>query len=306
MYTTLEGKVAIVTGAGGGLGRAEAIMLAQQGAMVVVNDFAETGDIDGVSGPLTSAQLVAREIADLGGTATYDTNDVSQFEGARQLVSAAVDRFGGLDIVVNNAGIVRDRMFVSMSEEEWDAVIRVHLKGTFSVSRHAASYWRAQSKAERIVDARIINTTSGVGLYGNLGQANYAAAKAGIASLTRCLALELENYGVTTSGIAPMALTPMTAGLRERGPEELRAMDPANVAALVTWLAGPESRTANGLIFNVKGGYISVADGWRAGAGVERGEAHSLSELSQVMPHLIDKAQPPADILGKLRGARDE
>lgn len=292
-------RVALVTGAGGGLGRAEAMMLAETGVAVVVNDVGTaTGALSGET--VSLAQRTVDEIVALGHRAVANRDDIGSFDGARSLVRQAIDTFGRLDVVVNNAGIVRDKMFVSLEEKDWDDVIRVHLKGTFAVARHAAEYWRAQSKAGVNVDARIINTTSGVGLFGNVGQANYAAAKAGIAGLTRVQSMELQRYGVSSSAIAPMALTPMTENLRERSKEEKQAMDPRNVAALVTWLAGDSGRGANGLVFNIKGGYLSVADGWRAGAMVDRESAYSLDELDTVMPQLISEAQGPADILGRL------
>lgn len=292
-------RVAVVTGAGGGLGAAEATVLAENGFAVVVNDVgAVTDPASGTE--LSLAQRTVDEIIAKGGRAVANRDDIGTFEGAGSLVRQAVDDFGRLDVVVNNAGIVRDRMFVSMSEKDWDDVIRVHLKGTFGVARHAAEYWRGLSKSGVQVDARIINTTSGVGLYGNVGQANYAAAKAGIAALTRVQSMELPRYGITASAIAPMALTPMTEGLRERSPEEKRAMDPRNVAALVAWLAGEQGKDANGLVFNIKGGYISVADGWRAGSRVDREDAFTLQELDSVMPQIIDEAQGSADILGNL------
>lgn len=297
--TDSPSKVALVTGAGGGLGRAEAMMLAENGFVVVVNDVGTVKD-GATDETVSLAQRTVDEIVALGHRAVANRDDIGSFEGAKSLVNQAVDEFGGLNVIVNNAGIVRDKMFVSMAEKDWDDVIRVHLKGTFAVARHATEYWRAQSKAGAAVDARIINTTSGVGLYGNIGQANYAAAKAGIAALTKVQSMELPRYGITTSAIAPMALTPMTENLRERTEDEMRAMDPRNVAALVTWLAGDAGRAANGLVFNIKGGYVSVADGWRAGATVDRDTAYSLEELDSVMPQLISEAQGPADILGRL------
>lgn len=293
-------KVAIITGAGRGLGRAEAIMLAENGFAVVVNDVGTASD-ETTREIVSLAESTVDEIVSEGHQAVANKDDIGSFAGAKSLVDQAISHFGRLDVVVNNAGIVRDSMFVSMSEENWDDVIRVHLKGSFGVAHHAAAFWREKSKAGEDVDARIINTTSGVGLYGNIGQANYAAAKAGIAALTKVQSMELPRYGISVSAIAPMALTPMTENLRERTEEEKRAMDPRNVAAVVTWLAGDDGKTANGLVFNVKGGYVSVADGWRAGAQVDRSEAHSLEDLQIIMPDLICQAQGPADILGHLK-----
>src|SRR4051794_13261382 len=207
-----EGRVCIVTGAGRGIGREHALMLAEQGAKVVVNDLG--GDMDGAGTPTTGPALeVVEEIKGMGGEAVANGDDVSDFEGAARLVNTAIETFGGLDVLVNNAGILRDRMLTNMTEAEWDAVIKVHLKGTFAPSRHAAAYWRERSKAGDEVDGRIINTSSPSGIYGNVGQTNYGAAKAGIAAFTVIAAEELGRYGVTVNAIAPAALTRMTENL---------------------------------------------------------------------------------------------
>jgi NAD(P)-dependent dehydrogenase (short-subunit alcohol dehydrogenase family) len=217
-------------------------------------------------------------------------------------VRSTIDHFGRLDVLVNNAGILRDRMLVNMSEQEWDAVIQVHLKGTFAPLRHAAAYWREEHKAGRPVDARVINTTSSSGIYGNAGQSNYGAAKAGIAAMTVITAMELGRYGVTVNAVAPAALTRMTENLRpDREKPDPNAFDPSaadNIAPLVVWLAGPAARDVTGRVFNVRGGMISVAEGWQAGPGVDKGERWTVEELDDVLPGLVAKAAPNADQRG--------
>ena len=235
-----EGRVAIVTGAGRGIGREYALMLAEQGAKVVVNDLG--GDRDGTGADATPAQQVVDEITAMGGEAAVNGADVSDFAAAKEMIDQAIDTFGGLDVVVNNAGILRDRMLTNMTEDEWDLVIKVHLKGTFAPARHAAAYWRERSKAGETNDARIINTTSVSGIYGNVGQTNYGAAKQGIAGFTFIAALELQRYGVTVNAIAPGALTRLTEDLGpERSEEQKAASSPRWIAPLCTWLASPQS-----------------------------------------------------------------
>jgi NAD(P)-dependent dehydrogenase (short-subunit alcohol dehydrogenase family) len=258
-----EGRVAIVTGAGRGVGRAYALMLAAQGAKVVVNDLGAA--TNGVGADLTPAQEVVNEIIAAGGEAIVNGSDVSSFEQAKEMVHSAIETFGGLDILVNNAGILRDRMMVNMTEDDWDAVIKVHLKGTFAPAHHAANYWRTESKAGRQRDARIINTTSASGLFGNIGQANYAAAKAGIASFTLVIARELSRIGVTANAIAPRAQTRMTENLREVSGDTLVKRDPEWIAALVTWLASPAAADVTGRVFESWGYGYSVAQGWQHG-----------------------------------------
>ncbi|SCK10535.1 NAD(P)-dependent dehydrogenase, short-chain alcohol dehydrogenase family [Variovorax sp. HW608] len=258
-----EGRIAIVTGAGRGLGRAHALMLARHGARVVVNDLGSAAD--GTGDDVTPAEEVVAEIRAAGGEAVIDTHNVANWEGAKALVDAAVNAFGGLDIVVNNAGILRDRMLINMTEQEWDAVINVHLKGTFAPTHHAANYWRQQQKAGKKVDARVINTSSHSGLFCNMGQANYAAAKAGIASFSLVAARELQRYGVTVNAIAPRAETRMTQGLREWTPEQLERRDPEWIAALVTWLASAEAAGISGRVFEAWGYGYTVAESWQHG-----------------------------------------
>jgi NAD(P)-dependent dehydrogenase (short-subunit alcohol dehydrogenase family) len=280
-------RVAVVTGAGRGLGRAHALELAAQGALVVVNDPGVAMDGSGSSaGP---ADEVVSEIAAMGGRAVADHHDIAEWSGAEALIRTAVAQFGRLDIVVNNAGISRDRMLANVTEDEWRAVIGVHLTGTVAVSRFAASYWRDESKAGRAVDARIINTSSAAGLYGNVSQTSYSAAKAGIIGLTLTAAIELERYGATVNAIAPSARTRMTEGIT--GTEEVEQgfdlMDPGNNSPLVAWLASPASSSITGRVFEVGGGYIGLADGWTHGAHVEIDRRWKADELDDVIPGLF-------------------
>lgn len=263
----LEGRVAIVTGAGRGVGRAYALMLAKHGAKVLVNDLGSSAA--GTGADQTPAQEVVAAIETAGGEAAVNTSDVADWQGAQAMVQQAIDTFGGLDILINNAGILRDRMLVNMTEEEWDSVIRVHLKGTFAPLHHAANYWRMQSKAGKPVDARVINTTSHSALFANIGQANYAAAKGGIATLSLLAARELGRIGVTVNAIAPRANTRMTEGLREWTPEQLERRDPEWIAALVAWLASPESKHISGRVFEAWGYGYAVMESWQHGPGTE-------------------------------------
>ncbi|MGO9911550.1 MAG: SDR family oxidoreductase [Acidimicrobiales bacterium] len=306
-----EGRVAVVTGAGRGIGRAEALELARQGAKVIVNDLG--AEVDGSGGSLGPAGEVVDEIRGFGGEAVANGEDVSDWEGAQRLVNTAVETFGRLDVLVNNAGILRDRMIVNMTDEEWDAVIRVHLRGTFAPTRWAATYWRELVKAGETVDARVINTTSSSGIYGNPGQANYGAAKAGIAAFTVITAMELSRYGVTVNAIAPGALTRMTENLgairAARSGESVDApaapsaaevaRSPENVAPLVAWLASGESAGITGRVFNIGGGRLSVAEGWVAGPGVEREGLFETEELGAIVPGLVASAAPNADMRGR-------
>lgn len=259
-----EGRVAIVTGAGRGVGRAYALKLAAEGAKVIVNDLGGTAAGDGSD--LTPAQEVAREIQAMGGEAVVNGADVSDWAQSSAMIEQALDTFGGLDILVNNAGILRDRMMVNMSEADWDLVIKVHMKGTFAPSHHAANYWRVESKAGRQRDARIINTSSGSGLFGNIGQSNYGAAKAGVAAFTVITARELSRIGVTVNAIAPRAQTRMTEGLREMSEEMLALRDPEWVAALIAFLSSPNAADITGRVFaEVWGHGYTVGDGWKHG-----------------------------------------
>jgi NAD(P)-dependent dehydrogenase (short-subunit alcohol dehydrogenase family) len=261
--TFLAGRVAIVTGSGRGVGRAYALKLAEHGAKVVVNDLGSASS--GVPTEELPAHEVVDKIKSRGGEAVVDTSDVSDWKSAESMIKKAVDSFGRLDILVNNAGILRDRMLVNMSEDEWDAVVKVHLKGTFAPTHHAANYWRLEQKAGRKVDARVINTTSHSALFANIGQANYAAAKAGIASFSQVAARELQRYGVTVNAIAPRANTRMTEGLREWTPEQLERRDPEWIAGFVAWLASTESKSVSGRVFEVSGYGVAVAESWQHG-----------------------------------------
>lgn len=258
-----EGRVAIVTGAGRGVGRSYALMLARHGAKVVVNDLGSAAN--GLGADASPAQKVVEEIQNAGGEAAVNTADVSDWASAQAMIQQAVETFGALDILINNAGILRDRMLVNMTEDEWDLVIKVHLKGTFAPSHHAANYWRQQSKAGKAVDARIINTTSHSAIFANVGQANYAAAKGGIATFSQVAARELKRTGVTVNAIAPRAHTRMTEGLREFTPEEIERRNPDYIAALVVWLASPESRDISGRVFEAWGNGYAVMESWQHG-----------------------------------------
>ena len=301
MSEICEGRVVIVTGAGRGIGRAHALELARRGAKVVVNDIG--AELDGTGGSASPAQEVVNEIRAGGGEATVNGDDVADWDGAQRLVNTAIESFGGLDVVVNNAGFVRDRMFVNAAEDEWDAVVRVHLKGHFCVSRFAAAHWRDRAKAGEPVDARIINTSSGAGLLGSVGQAAYSSAKAGIAALTLVQSAELGRYGVTANALAPSARTRMTETVFAdmMAPGEAAAFDamaPENIAPIVAWLASTESRHVTGRVFEVEGGKVSIADGWQHGPSVDTGDRWDPSELGPVIDDLLAKTPPPAPVYG--------
>jgi len=287
-----EGRVVVVTGAGRGLGRAHALKLAEHGAKVVVNDLGSTAN--GVGADESPAQQVVSEIIAAGGEAVVDGGDVASWDGALAVVRKAIDSFGGLDVVINNAGILRDRMLINMTEEEWDSVIRVHMKSTFAVTHHAANYWRTRQKEGKPVDARVINTSSHSGLYSNIGQANYAAAKAGIASFSIVAARELQRYGVTVNAIAPRATTRMTEGLREWTPEQLNVRRPEWVASLVTWLASAESKNISGRVFEAWGAGYTVAESWQHGATGKASE--NPAELGATINEIVKNSRMNAGI----------
>jgi NAD(P)-dependent dehydrogenase (short-subunit alcohol dehydrogenase family) len=269
MSRLCEGRVAIVTGAGRGLGREHALMLAAHGAKIVVNDIGTSREGSGKDPSL--ATRVVDEIRKGGGEAVVNGDDVADWNGAKSLIDHAVDTFGRLDVLINNAGILRDRMLPNMTEEEWDAVIKVHLKGTFAPSRHASAYWRDQSKAVAgPVKARIINTTSTSGIYGNVGQTNYGAAKAGIAAFSVIAARELKRYGITVNAISPSAQTRMTEGLRELTAEQRERRNPRWVSPLVTWLASEESQDVTARVFQTGNGIVAVCEGWRRGPTIDQ------------------------------------
>ncbi|RJO71282.1 SDR family NAD(P)-dependent oxidoreductase [Nocardia panacis] len=294
------GRTVIVTGAGRGIGRAHVLAFAAAGAHVVVNDLGAT--LAGVLTEESPAAQVVAEITEAGGRAVANGDDIADWDGARRLIRQAIDTFGGLDVLVNNAGFVRDRMLVNLAEDEWDAVVRVHLKGHFATMRHAAEYWRGESKAGRPVDARIINTSSGAGLQGSVGQGNYGAAKAGIAGLTLTAAAEFARYGVTVNAIAPAARTRMTetvfADTMAEPESGFDTMAPENISPLVVWLGSADSAGVTGRMFEVEGGKIALADGWRHGAPVDRGARWAPAEVGPVVADLIAKAVPPEPVYG--------
>ncbi|MEV6561191.1 SDR family oxidoreductase [Nocardia sp. NPDC051756] len=290
---SLDGRVAIVTGAGRGIGRAHALLLAAEGAAVVVNDLG--GDNEGVGADAGPAQQVVDEIVAAGGRAVADGANIADWAGAKALVEQAITAFGGLDILVNNAGILRDAFIAAMDEAQWDAVIAVHLKGHFAVLHHAAAYWKAQSKAGQQVAASVINTASASGTFmPNPGQANYGAAKAGIAALTQVAALELERYGVRANAIAPVARTRLTlatpgmgAMFAEEVPEgEFDAFAPENISPIVAYLA-QEKCPITGQVFAVQGGAISALNGWTATQTIETDGPWQLSDLAERLPDIV-------------------
>lgn len=292
MSQICKNRVVIITGAGGGLGAAYAKAFAEQGAKVVVNDINEA-----------AAQATVDAIIAAGGDAIVNTSDITNYSDSENAVKQAVETYGDLNVVVNNAGICRDKMFASMGEAEWDAVIAVHLKGHFCIASHAVHYWRDQSKQGNKVDARIINTSSGAGLNGSVGQSNYAAAKGGIASLTLNQAAELRRYGVTANALAPAARTGMTEDVfadMMKKPEQggFDYYDPANVAPLVVWLGSEASNHVTGRIFEVEGGKISIADGWRTTRGVDKGARWQPEEISSAMEELLASEIPAQKVYG--------
>lgn len=294
MSGVLEGRVAIITGAGGGLGAAHARIFAAEGCSVVVNDI-----------NAEAAAAVVAEIEAGGGKAVVNTSDITDYDDSLHAVKQAIDSFGDLHIVVNNAGVNRDRMFASMTEQEWDTIMAVHLKGHFCISSHAVHYWRGQSKEGLAVDARIINTTSGAGLQGSIGQSNYAAAKAGIAALTLNQAAELARYGITANAVAPAARTGMTTAVEEMAtrmavPEDgsFDYFAPENVSTLLAWLASAEGGRVSGRVFESEGGKISIADGWRTTQGLDKGDRWQPAEIGAAMDELLAQENPAQKVYG--------
>lgn len=284
------GRVVIVTGAGQGLGRAHALAFAAEGASVVVNDF--NGE---------NAQLVADEIVAAGGVASVCAGDVSDWGFAESLVGHAIEAYGALHTLVNNAGINRDRMLVSVSEQEWDDVLRVNLKGHMAPLRHAAAWWRDEAKAGRPVTARVVNTSSGAGLMGSVGQGNYGASKAGIAALTVIAGVEMARYGIAVNAIAPSARTPMTesvfAEMMAKPDNGFDAMDPLNVSSLVVWL-GSEACSVTGRVFECAGGEVSLADGWQHGLAARQDRRWEPAELTAAVADLVARSPEPAPVYG--------
>ena len=294
----LDGKVALVTGAGRGIGREHALMMASEGAKVVVNDLG--GDAAGGGADATPAQEVVAEIEAMGGEAVVNGGNVAKFDEAGAMIQQAIDTFGDINIVVNNAGILRDRMLFSMSEDDWDAIIAVHLKGTFGPSNHAAKYWREQAKAGNDVYGRIINTASPSGIYGNVGQTNYGAAKAGIAAFSIIAAQELVKYGVTVNCLAPTAWSRMTADLMggDAAPEGLQEqISPRWIAVITTWLASPEAQNVTGRCFDIRGDQLGIAEGWHLGPVAT--QTDDPGDMGPVVAQLMSKARLNASMAGK-------
>lgn len=287
-----DNRTVIITGAGGGLGRAYAQELAANGANVVVNDI-----------NADAATEVAEGIQANGGSALANTGDITSIDGAKAIVAEAVEKFGDVQGVVNNAGVTRDRMFIKLSEQEWDDIMRVHLRGHFCLANVLANRWRDQSKNGEAVDARIINTTSGAGLQGSIGQSNYSAAKGGIATLTLVQSAELGRYGITANALAPAARTSMTEAvfadmMKEPEGDEFDPFDPANVGQLVVWLCSPKSAHVSGRVFETQGGELSVADGWKTGTVRDKGARWDPEELTGVIDELIEQAPDPQKVYG--------
>jgi len=295
------GRVVIVTGAGAGLGRAYALGLAAEGARVLVNDLGvgRQGEAGANRG---AAEEVVAQIRAAGGEAAANTDDVTDWDAAGRIVQSALDTFGELHAVINNAGFVRDRMFVSCTPDEWDAVLRVHLRGHFCTSRHAVNYWRSRQKAGKPVDARIINTTSGAGLQGSIGQSAYSAAKAGIAALTLVQATELERYGITANALAPNARTRMTevafGAQMSRSENGFDLYAPENTAPLVAWLVSAESDGITGQVFELKGGRLQVSEGWMDGPSQDKGARWTAAELGPVIKQLVARRRPAKPVYG--------
>jgi len=292
MSAICKDRVVIITGAGGGLGASYAKAFAAEGAKVVVNDINEA-----------AAQSTVDAIKASGGEAIVNTSDITNYADSENAVKQAIEAYGTLHVVVNNAGVCRDRMFASMTEAEWDMVIAVHLKGHFCIASHAVHYWRDQSKQGNKIAARIINTSSGAGLNGSVGQSNYAAAKGGIASLTLNQSAELGRYGITANGLAPAGRTGMTEDVfadMMKKPEDgsFDYYDPANVAPLVVWLGSEESSGITGRIFEAEGGKISIADGWKSTKGVDKGDKWEAAEIAGAMDELLANEVPAQKVYG--------
>ncbi|MFD7401319.1 SDR family oxidoreductase [Streptomyces sp. NPDC059866] len=300
MSRICDGRVVVVTGAGRGLGRAHALAFAAEGARVVVNDLGV--GLDGAPAADSPAARVVAEIRARGGEAVAHGGDVATTDGAASLIQLALGTYGRLDTLVNNAGFLRDRMLVNLEEDDWDAVVRVHLKGHFLPLKHAAAHWRAEAKAGRTPVARIVNTSSGAGLLGSVGQGNYSAAKAGIVGLTLVAAAELGRYGVQVNAIAPAARTRMTdrtfATAMAAPDSGFDAMAPENVSPLVVWLGSAASAGITGRVFEAEGGRIAVMEGWRAGPETDKGARWDVTEVEGAVRGLLDAAEAPGAVYG--------
>jgi len=304
----LTGKVAVITGAGRGIGREEALLLAKHGAKVVVNDLG--GHFDGTGQSRSPAEDVVKEIRSAGGEAVANFESVTDFKAAKRIVDCAIDNFGKCNIVINNAGILRDRMIFNMSEEDWDAVVSVHLKGSFNVARHATAYWREQHKAGNLLNGRLINTSSDSGILGNAGQSNYGSAKAAVAAMAIIVDREMNRYGVTANAIAPVArtrltvdATPQTAAGMAQKPGEWDAFTPAHVAPLVVWLASDDAKDVHGEVFRVGLGSVWLMRGWHTGAKVsKRGSMWEPAELGAKVKEELAKGVTKKESMGEVMG----
>ncbi len=305
---SLTGKVAVITGAGRGIGREEALLLAKHGAKIVVNDLG--GHFDGTGQSRSPAEDVVKEIRSAGGEAVANFESVTDFKAAKRIIDCAIDNFGKLNIVVNNAGILRDRMVFNMSEEDWDAVVGVHLKGTFNVARHATAYWREQHKAGNVLNGRLINTSSDSGILGNAGQSNYGAAKAAVAAMAIIIDREMSRYGVTANAIAPVArtrltvdATPQTAGGMAKKEGEWDAFTPAHVAPLVAWLSSDDAKDCHGEVFRVGMGSVWLMRGWHTGAKVtKKGSMWEPAELGAKLKEELAKGVTKKESMGEVMG----
>ncbi len=306
----LNGKVAVITGAGRGIGREEALLLAKQGAKVVVNDLG--GHFDGTGQSRSPAEDVVKEIRAAGGEAVANYESVTDFKSAKRIIECAIDNFGKLNVVVNNAGILRDRMIFNMSEEDWDAVVAVHLKGTFNLARHATSYWREQHKAGNVLNGRLINTSSDSGLLGNAGQGNYGAAKAAVAAMAVIIDREMVRYGVTANAIAPVARTRLTvdatpqtaAGMGTVKAGEWDPFTPAHVAPLIAWLSSDDAKDVHGEVFRVGLGTVWLMQGWHSVAKVsKKGSMWDPAELGAKLKEELGKGVTKKESMGSVMAA---
>jgi NAD(P)-dependent dehydrogenase (short-subunit alcohol dehydrogenase family) len=296
MTEHIDQRVAVITGAGRGIGREHALAFARRGVAVVVNDVG--GSVAGEGSSAAPAQQLVDLIRAEGGQAVADTSDISEPDGAAEVVRTALTAFGRLDTLVNNAGILRDRTLLNMDVADWDLVVKVHLRGTFLTTQAAGRHWRDHVRAGGAVDARIVNTSSGSGLFGNFGQSNYGPAKAGIANLTIVTAMELGRYGVTANAIAPLAKTRLmaTVGTTEEIDEGFDPLDPRHVSPLVVWLGGPGSRDVTGRVFSVVGGYVGVAEGWSMGPALQHDGPLTVELIEDELPGVLARAAENFDV----------